>query len=302
MARILLIPGSGDTNLPLTALGASPGEDAYDDPAATLASVVAERITIARILHGAHIPLQEQLLDTIACVDERRELLSEAHQLHTRASTPQLPPSPPTCSPPDVIPKILSSCHQSVSRDAQYGHVDTMGSMAESKWALTAGGGAWLQSALRPSGAYQPIPISSCYFPQFDRATLISAPGPDPHDMDIEISCNSVPASLHMNRDPRLLPAERLCLGGAIAKDMTSMHGRRGAYVRSLGRIYLAGSALCDHPATERGRVQWFQNMMARPDVGTQRRAQAVLALQPGGYNAWRRLSPAQQNALAALQ
>ena len=298
----MLVPGFGDFNLPLEALGAQPGEDAYDDPAAMLASVSAERVTIGRILHGACIPLQEQLLDTIACVDERRELLSEAPQLHTRASAPQTPPSSPTCSPPNVIPKILSSCHQSVSRDAQSGHVDIMGSMAESKWALTAGGGAWIQSALRPSGAHQPVPISSCYFPRFDRATLISAPGPEPRDMDVEISCNSVPAALHMNRDSQLLPSERLRLGGAIAKDMSSMHGRRGAYVRSQGRIYLAGSALCDHPAIARGSVAWFQNMMARPDVRTRRRARAVLALRPGGYNAWRRLTPAQQGVLAALQ
>ena len=66
-------------------------------------------------------------------------------------------------------------------------------------------------------------------------------------------------------------------------------------------RVYLDGTALCDHPGEARGTADWFRRMQARPSVGTARRARAVLALF-NGFNAWRRLAPGQQHALALLQ
>ena len=279
---------------------------------ACLSAIAAERVMIARILHNAGLRLQDQLLNTLAFVDETRGILSEGAGVHTRASGTAslmshntLPR--PLPSQPNVVPSFLSVCHQSISKDAQAGHVDVMGPMAESKVALTSGGGPWIEARLDASGAYQKIPVAACCFPHYDRATLLSAPGSDPCDMDVELSCNTPTptpfqpgATLHMNRDPSLLASERATLSGDIAKHAHNTTARRGAYVRSLGRIYLHGFALCDHPAVVRGSAEWFCRMINRPDVGTRRRARAALAL-PGGYNAWRQLTPAQQHALALL-
>ena len=126
---------------------------------------------IARILHNAGLRLQDQLLNTLAFVDETRGILSEGAGVHTRASGTAslmshntLPR--PLPSQPNVVPSFLSVCHQSISKDAQAGHVDVMGPMAESKVALTSGGGPWIEARLDASGAYQKIPVAACCFPR----------------------------------------------------------------------------------------------------------------------------------------
>lgn len=306
---MLGVPGMGDRSIPLEILGASPGSDAYDDPEAFLTGVAAERITILRILHAARLPLPDSALNALAGIDERRLLAGEPVGVSTRRSLPQ-DPAPPVADQagaqvpcPNVFPACLTECHQSLQAQVVGGHQDTMGTSApESKVALAQGGGARIPASLQPSGTVQPLPISSCHFPKFGFATLISAPGREPEDLDVEVSdATSIPLALHASRDPTLLPHEAAAVEGPPCRLSFS----RGAYVRSQNRIYLDGAALCDHPQTgadARGSLGWFARMMARPDVGTHRRARAVLALRPGGYNAWRRLNPAQQNALAALQ
>jgi hypothetical protein len=302
IGRMLGVHGCGDTSLPRSALGHGPGSDAFDDPSAMLHAVAAEQVTVFRILLAAGLPLPEQALNALAGVHERRELALERTLgeggTHTRARASLSQEHEVPVKWPNVLPAMLSMCHQSIQAEVSGGHIDTMGGgSGESKLALTDGGGGFVHVELGPCGSLQLLPLSALHFPKYGVATLLSAPGPSPADCDVEISACTAPSALHKSRNPTLTPTELLAREGEVSR----LRWSRGAFVRSLMRVYIDGTALCDHPGIGRGSAEWFRRIRARPSVGSARRARAVLAL-PNGIHAWRHLAPPQQHALAQLQ
>ena len=127
IGRMLGVPGCGDSSLPRSALGHGPGSDEYDDPAAMLLAVTAEQVTVCRLLLAVGLPLGTEALNTLAGVEERRDLALAEVGTHTRARASLSQEHEVPVKWPNVLLAKLSMCHQSIQAEVSGAHIDTMG-------------------------------------------------------------------------------------------------------------------------------------------------------------------------------
>ena len=124
-----------------------------------------------------------------------------------------------------------------------------MGSGAEDK-AVLALGQARVGARLAPSGTTQPLPLSSCAFASYKVATMLSSPGPEGTDGDVEISACISDRAWHGN-PPASLSLEQREELEQRANGWENEAVRRGAFVRSMDAIFPGGVSLCDHRVRE---------------------------------------------------
>lgn len=280
---------------------------AYTEPVAFLRRVAAVRTTMSCMLVTLGLPLRDHFATMVTTIDDERLAkgyaaphLPSRNAIKGVASERSVPVLAAAAASAltagaacDVLPALLSACHQTINGEASRLHFDVMGPMPESKVVFPTGEQFSYAPELAACGSVQRLPPGALDVPAYGVATLLACPSLAANGRsagDVEVSCNVSPGGVHANAvfQPFVLSqAELASMSGA-----PPMPTARLVFDRASGRVHV-GASLCDHPV--RGSRDWYTHI--RVNYGLSRNAGRAMLHHQIYVTRWIMLTPAQRTA-----